>query len=127
MIEPNSTYLITGVESLHMLRTKRKKRYKRFVITSDRIDKTTAQKFENNLNRFHSSCGCNTGNHFLSTAIVLGALYFLVNGFPDINWILIAKIISGLALIALIGKITGRIMDAIKFDRTVEDLYKHLV
>ena len=27
----------------------------------------------------------------------------------------------------LIGKITGRIMDAIKFDKTVEDLYKQLV
>ena len=127
MINSESTYIITGIDSLQMLRTKKKNQYKKFVIASEKIDETKARKFENDLNKFHASCGCNTGNYFLSTSIALCAIYFLITGLPDINWKLIAEILSVLAIIATIGKITGKILDGKKFNTTVQNLYQELV
>ena len=122
-----TTYSITGIESLQTLRTKRRKRYNKFIIAIENIDETKARKFENDLNKFHASCGCNTGNYFLSTSMVLCAIYFLVNGFPAVNWKLIAEILSALAAVALIGKIVGKILDGRKFNKTVEKLYQELL
>jgi hypothetical protein len=127
MTDYKSTYVITDIDSLQLLRTKKKMQYKKFVIVHEKLDANKTQKFENDLNRFHASCGCNTGNHFLSTSIVLCAIYFLITGLPDINWKLIAEILSVLVLIAVIGKVAGKILDGKKFNKTVENLYQELI
>ena len=127
MINSESTYIITGIDSLQMLRTKKKNQYKKFVIASEKLDEIKSRKFENDLNKFHASCGCSTGNYFLSTSIVLCAIYFLVTGLPGINWKLIAEVLSVLAIIAIIGKITGKMLDGKKFNKTVQNLYQELI
>ena len=127
MQNPDNTYLITGIESFQVLRTNRKKQYKKFVIVSEKLDDTKARNYENDLNKFHASCGCNTGSHFLTTSIVLCTIYFLVTGLPSINWKLIAEILSVLAFMAFVGKITGKILDSKKFNKTVENLYQEFV
>jgi len=122
-----SPYLITGIESLQTLRTKRKNHYKKFIIEVENFNETKARKYEIELNKFHASCGCNTGNYFLSTSLVLIAIYFLIIGFPEVNWRLIAEIFSFLFIAALIGKVTGKLLDRKRFNKRVENLYQELL
>jgi len=123
----NALYKITDRESLNILLTKRKKRYRKFIIEVENMDQTKAKNFENDLNKFHASCGCTTGNYFLSTTLVLCAVYIYITGQTIFNWKIIMKGVIIFLIVAFIGKLAGKLMDGYKFKKTVKNIYQELV
>jgi hypothetical protein len=119
-------YTITDRKSLDFLLTKRRKRYRKFVVAIESLEDPKAKYFEDNLNKYHASCGCTTGNHFLSTAIVLSAIVIFIMKVPVLNWKMIIPIILLYLVVGITGKITGKVMDAYKFRKTVESLFREL-
>ena len=73
-------YRIIGRESLNMLLKKKEKRYGRFIIEVENMNENKVRKFENDLNKFYTSCGCTAGNYFLITALILGVAYLYITG-----------------------------------------------
>ncbi len=123
----NATYKITDRESLNMLLTKRKNRYRKFKLDVDNMDETKAKNFENDLNKFHASCGCATGKYFLITTIVLCAVYIFITKLPINNWKIIMQVGTVFLIVAFIGKLTGKLTDARKFKKTIKNIYQELV
>ncbi len=120
-------YRITGRESLSMLRIKKGERYGRFILNIEDMNDVKAQKFENNLNKFYASCGCNTGQYFLVTALVLYAAYLFTTGQPIHNWKIIIQGFIILLAASVLGKCIGKLMDGYRFKKTVNSLYRELV
>lgn len=86
------------------------------------MEEIKAKKFENDLNKFHGSCGCETGKYFLSTSIVLCAAFISYIKLPLNDWEIIAKGIALFLIVAFIGKFIGKWMDRLKFNKTIEKL-----
>ena len=120
-------YTISGKESLNLLRTKKEKRYARFIIEVENIDENIARKFENDLTKFHASCGCTTGNYFLITTLILGAAYLYLTGQTVNNWKMIIQGFFILLSAAILGKFIGKLMYGFKFKKTVEKLGRQLL
>ena len=119
-------YKITGRESLNILRYKKEKRYGRFIIEVADMDENKARKFENDLNKFHASCGCSTGNYFLIATLILFAAYLYFTGQTINNWKIIIQGFFILLIAAVLGKFIGKLMDGFKFKKTVEKLSNEL-
>lgn len=119
-------YRITGRESLDPLLKKKEKRYGRFIIDIENMDDTKARKFENDLNKYHASCGCNTGNYFLIIALVLCISYIAITNQPVNNWKSIIQGFLILLIAALLGKFIGTLLDDFKFKKTIKKLYQEL-
>lgn len=118
----NISYTITSSDSLKILLTKKKNRYRKFIVDVKNMDESRAKNFENDLNKFHTSCGCATGQYFLSTSLVLCALYICITKLPVINWRIITAGVTAFLIVAFTGKITGKLIDGYKFKKTVEKL-----
>lgn len=116
------TYKITDRKSLKELLKKKGRQNRRFSIEVEHLDENTKRKFENDLNKFHSSCGCITGNYFLVIALVLFAAYFYFTGQAINNWKVIIQGFFALSIAALLGKFIGKLIDGFKFKKTVEKL-----
>ena len=123
----NALYKITGKESLKILLTKKKNRYQKFIMDVDSMDETKAKNFENDLNKFHASCGCATGKYFLSTSIVLFATYIFITELPINNWKIIMQGVTVFLIVGFIGKLAGKRMDGNNFKKTVEKLSHELI
>ena len=123
----NAQYKITSRESLNILLTRRKNRYQKFIIDVDNMDETKAKNFENDLNKFHASCGCATGKYFLSTSIVLFATYIFITELPINNWKIIMQGVTVFLIVAFIGKMVGKLKDSYKFKKTIEKLSHELI
>lgn len=119
-------YIITGKESLSLLRTKKEMRYARFIIDVENMDEDKARKFENDLTKFHASCGCTTGNYFLITALILGPAYLYITGQAVNNWKMVIQGFFILLIAAILGKFIGKLMFGFKFKKTVEKLSREL-
>ena len=119
-------YRITGRESLNILLTKRKNRYQKFIMDVANMDEIKAKNFENDLNKFHASCGCTTGQNFLRTSLVLCVAYILIKELPINNWEIIMQVGAIFLIVSFIGKLAGKLMDGYKFKKTVEKLSHEL-
>lgn len=119
-------YKITNRESLILLLTKRRKRFRKFVVDIETLQESKSKRFENDLNKYHGSCGCTTGNYFLSIAIVLSAIVIYIWRMPILNWKIITPVILIYVLVGIAGKLTGKLVDAHKFKKTVKDLFQEL-
>ena len=121
------SYRITGRESLSMLRTKKGERYGKFILDIQNMDDVKAKKFENDLNKFYASCGCDTGQYFLVATLVLYAAYLFVAGQPINNWGIIIQGFIILSAASVLGTCFGKLMDGYRFKRTINTLYQELV
>jgi len=120
------TYRITDRESLSILLMKKGVRYGRFVVDIENMDDDKAKKFENNLNKFHASCGCNMGQYFLIATLVLYAAYLFMTGQPVNNWRIIIQGFMILLAATVLGKFLGKLMDGYQFKKTINNLYQEL-
>ena len=116
------TFKITGKDSLNILLRKRVGTFRRISIEIENIDEPTKQKFENDLNKFHASCGCSTGNYFLITTIILITIYLLFTGQTIINLKTIIQCFCALIFTAIFGKFTGKLLDRYKFKKAIQKL-----
>lgn len=122
----HSEYIITGKDSLNILFTKRRKRYRKFNVQVKGMDDIKAKNFENDLNKFHASCGCTTGNYFLSTTIILSFVYITFTKQTLFNWKIVIQVFFIYLFAAFIGKLIGKLMDSYKFKKTIVNLYHEL-
>lgn len=122
----DTEYIITGKDSLNTLFTKRTKRYRKFKMEVKGMDDIKAKNVENNLNKYHASCGCTTGNYFLSTTIILSLVYIIFINKTLFNWKIFIQVFFIYLIAAFIGKFFGKLMDNYKFKKTIENLYHEL-
>ncbi len=115
-------YKIIDMESLNLLLKKKHQHYGRFIIEIENLDENKARKFENDLNKFHSSCGCTTGNYFLMVTLITCAAYIFITGEAINNWKIILQGFSILLIAAVLGKFTGKLMDGFKYKKTLQEL-----
>ena len=90
------------------------------------MNENKVRKFENDLNKFYTSCGCTAGNYFLITALILGVAYLYITGQAINNWKIIVQGFFILLIAAVLGKFIGKLMDGFKFKKTVEKLSREL-
>lgn len=121
------TYRITGRESLNVLMMKKGERYGRFILDIEGMDDAKAKKFENDLNTFYASCGCDTGNYFLIATFVSYAAYLFITEQPIHTWKIIIQGFVLLSVAAVLGKYIGKLMDGYRFKKTISNLYQELV
>lgn len=120
-------YKITDSESLNILLRTRERAYGRFIVEVENMDENTKRKFENDLNKFHASCGCSTGNYFLITTLILFTAYHIFTGQSINNWKMILQGFFVIAIAAVVGKFIGKLMDGFKFKKTIEKLSYELL
>ena len=116
------TYKIIDRESLNVLLRNRVKQYGRFSIEVENMDENTKRKFENDLNKFHASCGCSTGNYFLITTLIIFTAYLYFTGQTINNWKVMIQGFFVLLIAALLGKFIGKLIDGFKFKKTIGKL-----
>lgn len=112
-------YKITGKQSLELLMKGIKVNVNRFVVEADSLNELQRRKFENELNKYYSSCGCTTGNYFLVTSLILCLIYVLASGVDISNWKIIIEGFLILFAASVIGKFAGKFADRLKFRKTV--------
>lgn len=127
LINNNTDYRITDAASLKLLFTRRKMRYRRFIVDLKEIDTTKAKQYEIDLNKFHNSCGCGTGKHFIASMILVVVFALVFYDFPIMNRQVLILFFAGLIVIGFIGKVTGKLMAAHQFKKTVNNLYEDLL
>lgn len=106
---------------------KKGERCGRFTLDIESMDDAKAKKFENDLNKFNGSCGCDTGKYFLIAAFIAYAAYLFITGQPINNWKTIIQGFVILSIAAVLGKFIGKLMRGYQFKKTLNNLYRELV
>lgn len=117
----NDYLTITSVDDLHFLLTAKVifQRNRGIKLSLKELEGERAMMWQNKINRYYKSCGCNEGKFFVFLSLV--AFLFVQN---NLDWSWKTAGIGFLYCLAgaFVGKIVGKISAYVSFRRTVKKL-----